>query len=122
VRLVGAHAQTYAVPDTLHAAVRAMSLAPTGDVVVATRAGAGTFDGRSWDFPAALRFEVNGVVATRTGAWMATERGVVAWDGHNLRRFDTFHGLAENEVLDVAADQFDRIWARGPGSLTLIAP
>lgn len=122
VRLVGAHAQTYAVPDTLHAAVRAMSLAPTGDVVVATRAGAGTFDGRSWDFPAALRFEVNGVVATRTGAWMATERGVVAWDGHNLRRFDTFRGLAENEVLDVAADQFDRIWARGPGSLTLIAP
>ena len=27
----------------------------------------------------------------------------------------------ENEVLDVAADQFDRVWARGPGSLTLIS-
>jgi hypothetical protein len=24
-------------------------------------------------------------------------------------------------VIDVAADQFDRVWARGPGSLTLIA-
>ena len=30
-------------------------------------------------------------------------------------------GLAENEVFDVAADQFDRVWARGPGSLTLIS-
>lgn len=121
-RVVGAHAQSFAVPDTLHAGVREISVAPTGEVVVATRAGAGMFDGHSWDFPAALRFEINGVVATRTGAWMATERGVVAWDGRNLRRFDTFRGLAENEVLDVAADQFERIWARGPGSLTLITP
>jgi len=24
-------------------------------------------------------------------------------------------------VLDVAADQFDRVWARGPGSLTMIS-
>jgi len=29
--------------------------------------------------------------------------------------------VRENEVLDVATDQFDRIWARGPSSLTLIA-
>jgi hypothetical protein len=31
------------------------------------------------------------------------------------------HGLAENEMLDIAVDQFDRVWARGPGSLTLIS-
>jgi hypothetical protein len=30
-------------------------------------------------------------------------------------------GLAENEILDVATDQFDRVWARGAGSLTLIS-
>ena len=34
---------------------------------------------------------------------------------------DVLRGLAENEVIDVAADQFDRVWARGPGSLTLVS-
>jgi len=53
--------------------------------------------------------------------WMATERGIAAWDGQKVRRVDTRRGLAENLVLDVAVDQFDRVWARGPGSLTLIS-
>jgi hypothetical protein len=120
VRITPTTTTAWTTSDGLRADLRAISLAPSGDIVVATRVGAGIFDGRSWEFPAALRFEVNDLVATRSGAWMATERGVVAWDGRNLRRFDALRGLAENEVLDVAADQFDRIWARGPGSLTLI--
>ena len=42
-------------------------------------------------------------------------------DGKKVRRVDMLRGLAENEMLDVTADQFDRVWARGPGSLTLIS-
>jgi hypothetical protein len=53
---------------------------------------------------------------------MATSRGIAAWDGHKVRRVDTRRGLAENNVLDIATDQYDRLWARGPGSLTLISP
>ncbi|HMG22728.1 MAG TPA: hypothetical protein VK607_15445, partial [Kofleriaceae bacterium] len=61
-------------------------------------------------------------VATRNGqVWMATERGIAAWDGKKVRRVDVLRGLAENEMLDIAVDQFDRVWARGPGSLTLIS-
>jgi hypothetical protein len=52
---------------------------------------------------------------------MATERGIAAWDGKKVRRVDTRRGLAENEVLNVALDQFDRVWARGPSSLTLVS-
>jgi hypothetical protein len=101
---------------------RAVTIAPEGGVIVATGAGAGVWDGKSWGFPAALRFEINDVVATRNGhVWMATERGIAAWDGKKVRRVDTRRGLAENIVLDVAVDQFDRVWARGPGSLTLIS-
>jgi hypothetical protein len=91
-------------------------------VIVATGAGAGVWDGKGWDFPAALRFEINDVVATHNGqVWMATERGIAAWDGSKVRRVDTRRGLAENMVLDVVSDQFDRVWARGPGSLTLVS-
>jgi hypothetical protein len=101
---------------------RAVTIAPDGSVIVATGAGAGRWDGKAWDFPAALRFEINDVVATRNGQiWMATERGIAAWDGHKVRRVDTRRGLAENAIVDIAVDQFDRVWARGAGSLTLIS-
>ena len=102
--------------------VRAITIAHDGSILVATPAGIGRWDGKLWDFPAALRFDTNDVVGTRSGqVWMATERGIAAWDGHKLRRIDTRRGLAENNILDVAVDQFDRVWARGPGSLTLIS-
>jgi len=102
--------------------VRAVAIASDGAVIVATGAGAGRWDGKAWEFPPALSFEVNDVVATRNGQiWMATERGIAAWDGHKVRRVDTRRGLTENQIIDVAADQFDRVWARGPGSLTLIS-
>ena len=101
---------------------RAVTIAPDGDVIIATGAGAGVWNGTTWEFPAALRFEINDVVATRNGQiWMATERGIAAWDGKKVRRVDMLRGLAENEVIDVAVDQFDRVWARGPGSLTLVS-
>lgn len=101
---------------------RAVTIAPDGEVIVATGAGAGVWNGSLWEFPAALRFEINDVVATRNGqVWMATERGIAAWDGKKVRRVDILRGLAENEMLDIATDQFDRVWARGPGSLTLIS-
>lgn len=101
---------------------RAVTIAADGSVIIATGAGAGVWNGTSWEFPPALRFEINDVVATRNGqVWMATERGIAAWDGKKVRRVDVLRGLAENEMLDVVADQFDRVWARGPGSLTLIS-
>ena len=102
--------------------VRAVAMRIDGSAVIATDQGAGIWDGKTWDFPAALRFEIADVVATKHGqVWMATERGIVAWDGKKIRRVDIRRGLAENEVLDLAIDQFDRVWARGPGSLTLVS-
>ncbi len=101
---------------------RAVAIAADGSVIVATGAGAGRWDGKAWAFPGALQFEINDVVVTRKGQlWMATERGIAAWDGQKVRRVDMRRGLAENHILDIATDQFDRIWARGPGSLTLIS-
>ncbi|HET9626327.1 MAG TPA: hypothetical protein VFP84_33425 [Kofleriaceae bacterium] len=122
-RLTGNDVKLWTEDDGLRSELaRAVTIAADGNVVVATGAGAGVWNGTAWDFPAALRFEINDVVATRNGQiWMATERGIAAWDGKKVRRVDMLRGLAENHILDIAADQFDRIWARGPGSLTLIS-
>jgi hypothetical protein len=121
-RLSGGQIRLWTEADGLRSELaRGVTITPEGTVVVATRAGAGMWDGKAWSFPSALRFEINDVVAARNGQlWMATERGIAAWDGQKVRRVDTRRGLAENEVLDVTVDQFDRVWARGPGSLTLI--
>lgn len=103
--------------------VRAVAMKLDGTPAIATDAGVAIWDGKTWDFPAPLRFDVRDLVATKHGQlWMATERGIVAWDGHKVRRFDLRRGLAENEVLGLAIDQYDRVWARGPASLTLVAP
>ena len=124
-RLAGEKITSWTEADGLprNEVARAVTIAPDGtNVIVATSAGAGVWDGKAWTFPPALRFEINDVVATRNGhVWMATERGLAAWDGKHVRRIDVRRGLAENQVLDVAVDPYDRVWARGPGSLTLIS-
>ncbi len=100
--------------------VRALAIVE-GGVIAATPNGALRFDGKTWETPPPLGFAVDDVVATRTGqVWMATDRGIAVWDGSRLRRVDTRRGLAEDRTLDLAVDQFDRVWARGPGSLALI--
>jgi hypothetical protein len=122
-RLANGQVKVWTEADGLRSELaRAVTISPEGAVIVATGAGASVWDGKAWGFPPALQFEINDLVATRDGhVWMATERGIAAWDGKKVRRVDMRRGLAENIVLDVAADQFDRIWARGPGSLTLIS-
>jgi ligand-binding sensor domain-containing protein len=122
-RLINGEVTVWTEADGLRSELaRAVTIATDGQVIVATGAGAGVWNGSVWDFPAALRFEINDVVATRNGqVWMATERGIAAWDGKKVRRVDMLRGLAENQMLDIAVDQFDRVWARGPGSLTLIS-
>ena len=122
-RVVGNQVKIWTEADGLRSELaRAIAIAPDGSVIVATGAGAMIYDGKAWAFPPALQFEINDLVTTKNGqVWMATERGIAAWDGKKVRRVDTRRGLAENLVLDLAADQFDRVWARGPGSLTLIS-
>lgn len=101
---------------------RAIATTPRGAVYVATGAGVGRFDGEAWKFSPQLGFEVNDLAVTAGGLlWMATSRGIAAYDGANVRRIDTRRGLVENEVLDIEIDRYDRIWARGPSSVSMIS-
>jgi ligand-binding sensor domain-containing protein len=102
---------------------RAIAVSRSSAVFVATGAGVGRFDGVAWQFPVQLRFEVNDLAVTAGGQlWMATGRGIAAYDGTKVRRVDLRRGLVENQIVDIAIDRYDRIWGRGPGSLTLISP
>lgn len=102
---------------------RAIAVSRGNAVFVATSSGVARFDGSGWQFPLQLSFEANDLAVTAGGLlWMATARGVAIYDGSRVRRVDMRRGLVENDVLDLAVDRYDRIWARGPGSLTLIAP
>jgi len=102
---------------------RAVAVAPDGTVYVATRAGVAQFDGTRWSMPRALAFPVNDLALDRDHRlWLATERGVVVYDGRKVRRVDRRRGLLENAITDVALDDYGRVWARGAQSLTIIAP
>jgi hypothetical protein len=102
---------------------KAIAVTSTGTVMVATSSGLGIFapTNKVWDFPKSLQFVVNDVMTDGSGqAWLATERGVANWDGSKVKRLDQRAGMVENQVLDLVGDQFGRIWARGPMSLTVI--
>jgi hypothetical protein len=102
---------------------RAIAVSRGNAIFVATSAGIGRFDGSTWQFPMQLGFEANDLAVTAGGQlWMATSRGVAVYDGSKVRRMDMRRGLVENDLLDIAVDRYDRIWTRGPGSLTLISP
>jgi len=118
-RTVGGKLETWGELDGVHG-VRALTMVEDG-AIVATVSGALKWDGKDWTPLPALAFPMDDIVATRTGQlWMATDHGIAVWDGDRVRRVDTRRGLAEERMLDVAVDQFDRVWARGAGSLALI--
>jgi hypothetical protein len=53
---------------------------------------------------------------------MATDRGVALYDGKKVKRLDVRRGLLENDIADIAIDEYGRVWARGDESLTVISP
>jgi hypothetical protein len=104
-------------------AARAIAASRGSAVFVVTDAGVGRFNGTAWQRLPQLGVDVNDLVVTAAGQlWMATSRGIAAYDGTSVRRVDVRRGLVENDVLEIAVDRYDRIWGRGLGSLTLISP
>lgn len=104
-------------------AARAIAVSRDAALYAATAGGVGRWLGERWLFPAMLAFQANDLAVTSDGVlWMATPRGLAVYDGTKVRRVDLRRGLVENQVLDLAIDRYDRVWARGPGSLTLISP
>jgi hypothetical protein len=54
--------------------------------------------------------------------WIATDRGVVRFDGGRTRRVDHRRGLLDDRVLELAVDPYGRVWARGAQGVTLVEP
>lgn len=103
--------------------VYGVAVAPGGAVYIATSKGVGVYQGGQWQFPKDLRWPVNDVEIGADGRlWMATERGVAVYDGARVRRIDEHRGLLQNEITEVRADRFGRMWARSSQGLTLISP
>ncbi|MEZ4400253.1 MAG: hypothetical protein R3B06_09550 [Kofleriaceae bacterium] len=103
--------------------LNAVAVSTGGLVFVASDVGVGTFDGERWRFPPALHFPTHDLGLDRAGRlWLATDRGLAIYDGKRVRRLDVRRGMIENQVLDVAIDDFGRVWTRGPGSLAVITP
>ncbi len=101
--------------------LRGVACGSGGMVFVASGQGVGIFDGDRWSYPRGLRRSVNALELARDGRlWMATDRGLVVFDGAKVRRLDFRRGLLQNQIDDVVIDHFDRIWVRGSKGLTVV--
>ena len=103
--------------------LRGVACSAGGMVYVAASGGIGAFDGERWTYPRALGQAVNDIELGPDGRlWLATERGLAVYDGARVRRLDARRGLVEDQVHDVAIDQFGRVWLRGTQSLGIVTP
>lgn len=103
--------------------LRGVACGAGGVVYVAGAQGIGHYDGSQWIYPRALAQPVNDIDLAPDGRlWMATERGLVVYDGTRVRRLDARRGLVENHIRDLALDQYGRVWLRGAHSLGLVTP
>ncbi len=103
--------------------LRGVAVNPGGVVFVASRAGIGVYDGLNWQFPGALRDSVRALDFAGDGRlWMATDRGLAAYDGDRVRRLDARRGLLEDELSALAVDEHDRVWVRGERGITVVVP
>jgi hypothetical protein len=96
---------------------------PGGHVFIASTSGVGQFDGSRWSYPPALSMVTHAIAQGRDGRlWLATERGLVAYDGKRALRLDRRGGLLDDRVFDVAVDAHGRIWARGGDGISIVTP
>ena len=102
--------------------INAVSTSSGGVVYAGTPAGISTFDGETWSHPRALAYRVNDLEIAKDGRlWMAVNRGLAVYDGARVRRLDARRGLVENRITHVVIDPYNRVWARGKVSLTIVS-
>jgi hypothetical protein len=103
--------------------LRAIAASSGGVVFAGSHVGVEIFDGTGWKHPRALRYPVNDLAIGLDGRlWIATDRGLVVYDGASVRRLDRRRGLVQNQIEDLAIDHLGRIWVRGSEGLTLVTP
>jgi hypothetical protein len=101
----------------------AWSTSDGGQLYVAAGGGTGTFDGDKWSYPPELALPINDMeVGPDQRLWIATDRGLALREGKRVRHFDSRRGLVEDRIVDLAIDQFGRVWLRGRQSLGIVAP
>ncbi len=123
-RVIGEEVKTFIEADGLRSEIlRGVVCTLGGMVYTASSRGLGTWDGESWRYPTALRSAVNDLALGKHGRlWLATEYGLVVYDGAKVRRLDTRRGLLENHLIDVESDNYGRIWAMSASGIVLVTP
>lgn len=123
-RVIGEEIKTFIEADGLRSELlRGVVCTIGGMVYTASSRGLGIWDGETWTYPPKLRTSINDLALGEGGRlWLATDRGLVVYDGARVRRLDTRRGLLENRLLDVENDNLGRIWAMSETGLVLVSP
>lgn len=124
VRVRGQEVSLFSEADGLESEfLRGISVTPGGVVFAASGRGIAMFDGTHWSLPKDLRAPTNDVEMGPDGRlWMATDKGVMVFNGAKVNRLDKRRGLLQDEIEEIRVDSFGRMWARGSEGITIITP
>lgn len=106
--------------------VHAVTRGPRGQILAATHAGLGRFDGKEWrfDYGGALHGPTRAFLTDGDALWVGTDRGLVKVgpDGKVILSIGIRDGLADERVLDLFRDPARRIWVLTPGAVSVVTP
>lgn len=81
------------------------------------------YTSKTTDAPDFLQPEIFGIVAGRDGqVWIATNNGLVLFDGSRFRHYTTGNGLASNSISSVVEGTEGHIWMASYGGLHRLNP
>lgn len=123
-RVRGTDITLYSEADGLESEfLRGISVTSGGIVFAASGRGIAQYDGTNWSLPKALRAPTNDVEMGADGRlWMATDNGVLVFNGARVNRLDKKRGLLQNEIEEIRIDSLGRMWTRGSEGITIITP
>lgn len=103
--------------------IYAMGRTARGQVLAATHAGLGRFDGKYWRFDGEgpLRTATRALLTRGESVFVGTSRGLVEWsEGKVVRVIDTRAGLASDEVHDLYLEADRRLWVLTSQGLSIL--
>ncbi len=103
--------------------VYALGRSARGQILAATHAGLGRYDGKYWRFDAEgpLRTPTRALLTRGESVFVGTSRGLVEWrEGKIVRVIDVKAGLAGDEVRDLYLEGDRRLWVLTHQGLSIL--
>ncbi len=97
--------------------------AKSGEILAATYAGVGRYDGKHWrfDLPGIKDKTSRALIVDQDVLWVGTSAGLIRHAGDQVQRISMKHGLAGEVIYDLYLERSNRVWVLTDKGLSIVS-